>query len=130
MKKTNEIKDLSPNKLMSSEDSQLFMTMLLDKSNSFKKVIRSHSELDDLLGAQKLLKLLKTKADHDLTLGSAVMLEICIDDENDVSIYANYICHKLTKSTLIDMNVLAEDLFPWGFISDDQKKEIMSMIKK
>lgn len=118
------MKEILPNQAMTEEASQLLLSIMMDEQNKFDKIIDSNSELINLPNAQLLYNIIKVKMGFNLTLGSAIILANYIEDENDALIYAYYIKHNVDKNTLIDINLICKELFPWGFLSEQQKTEI------
>jgi len=70
-----------------------------------------------------LIRLTKM-ANLKITLGALMILAQYFGTFGSVVICSYYLFHKLPKNTIITSDIIATDLFPWGFFSTEQINKI------
>lgn len=122
--------DNKPNTEMSAEEMKVMMGILLSKEPAFKtpideldkdtEIYKHFKPLLEGFQLQVFLTRLKLVAKMRITLGAFVMIAQHLESAGTAVMYVYYIWLKLKPHTLITDSVVAEDLFPMGFFSDEQ----------
>lgn len=124
----------NPRSVMGEDEMKVFMNLLLSKEKDFKKPIdqlnkktelyKHFKPLLDGFQMQVFLSRLKHMTSLDITLGAFIVIAQHLLSAGDAVMYAFYLHNKLPKDTLITVDVIAEDLFPWGFFSKEQLNQM------
>jgi hypothetical protein len=122
--------DINPDTVMSEEEMRVMMGIMLSKEPALKQSIddldkeseiyKHFKPLLDGFQLQVFLTRLKHVAKMRITLGAFILLAQHLESAGSAVMYAYYCWLKLAPHTLITTDVVAEDLFPWGFFSDEQ----------
>lgn len=127
--------DNRPNTEMEEEETHLFMNLLFNKDpnmcmdvNDLDKESDFYKHFEPLLmcfTAQVFLKRMKLLTEFRITVGALIVLLQHMPSPGACVMYLYYIKSKLRKpDTLIDINVIAMDLFPMGFFNEKQLSDI------
>jgi len=125
----------SPKTEMSQEEMMVMMNLMLTEEPEFKKPIEEldketeiYKHFKPLLESfqiQVFLKRLEHMTTLKITLGALITLVEHIGRSAGAAVmYAYYLHHKLPENTLVDVNEISMNLFPWGFFSEEQLHEI------
>lgn len=108
--------------LMFSTDSALSTNINeLDKNS---EIYKHFEPLIKGFQMQIFLKRLEQLAGLKITLGAFIMIAQHLNSAGDSVMYAYYLFNKLPANSLIGINEVSEQLFPWGFFSDEQLEKI------
>ena len=131
---TKAFADNQPKTPMTPEETRIFMNLMLtddpnismdvnelDKKTDFYKHFKP---LVESFVAKVFLGRLKSLTTHRITVGALIILMQYMKSPGNCVMYVYYINSKLAPNTLIDINVIAMDLFPWGMFSDEQLNDI------
>ena len=124
-----------PNTEMDEEEFRIYMSFLISKDpnittdvNLLDKETEFYKHFEPLIKcftAQVFLKRMKLLTDFRITTGALFVLLEHMPSPGACVIYLYYIKSKLRKpDTLIDLNVIGMELFPMGFFSEKQLKDI------
>jgi len=126
--------DNKPDTPMSEEEMRVMMGILLSKEPELKKAIddldkeseiyKHFKPLIDGFQLQVFLGRLKHVAKMRITLGAFILIAQHLESAGVAVMYAYYCWLKLAPHTLITTEVVAENLFPWGFFSEEQLNKI------
>lgn len=120
-----------PRTEMSSEETKVFLDIAMSDNMFFSmnvnevdkesEIGKHFKPLIDAFQIQVFLKRLKHLTTLRITLGALVVMAEHIGASAGVAVmYAYYVHHKLKPNTLITLEVIANELFPWGFFSEEQ----------
>lgn len=123
-----------PNTPMSEIEAQIFMNILMDETgilnidiNDVDKDSDTYEKLSPLLDIFHLkvfLKRLELFTTIKMSFGGLAVLSQQFKSVGDVVMYTYYLAHKLSANTLVTAEVIAEKLFPLGFFSEQQLRDI------
>lgn len=124
---------------LSQEESRIFMHVLLtaDKNlmlpvDEVDKNSDTYKELKPLLDAFQVkvfLMRLKKLTNLKITLGALILLAQHFNSASDAVMYAYYLHYKLPANTLVTTNIIAKNLFSFGFFSELQLAELWNKQK-
>lgn len=116
---------LKPNEPLTRDGIEMLMLLTI-KSNPQLKAIAFEDDpmFAEMLGVRILLSRIERLTSLKLTIGAAFLLGSHLATPGEAVIYAYYLNRKAEPHSVVDIDTVAKDLFPWGMISDDQNKEI------
>lgn len=122
--------DNHPRTEMSKDEMMIFMGMIMSKDESLKlcvdeldKESKIYKELKPLFEGFQLkvfLGRLEALTSLRITVGAFVILSQYFSNAGVAVMYAYYLHQMLPANTIVDVHVISEKLFPWGFFSPDQ----------
>lgn len=131
--------DNQPRTEMSAEEMKVMMGILMSNEPAFTtpvdeldkdtEIYKHFKPLLDGFQLQVFLGRVKHVAKMRITLGAFILLAQHLDSAGSAVMYAYYIWLKLKPHTLITTNVVCEELFPWGFFSEEQLSAMWSAQK-
>lgn len=131
MKKLDDLKslfdNLKPNKLLDEDQMTGLTGMVLSKRPLFSEVATSDNpefKPEEFIMLKILLKRLEVKSTVKITFGVAILLASEMMNPGQAVTYAYYIHRKMKPNSVVDLMTFSTQLFPYGFISDEQHKEI------
>lgn len=123
-----------PSKRLTEEEMMLMINILMSKDPEFQKEISQvdkNSEIYDDFKSfidgfliQVFLKRLKHSAKLRITLGALVLIGEQFENPAHAVMYAFYLHNKLPSDTLITVNKIMIELFPFGYFSKEQLNDI------
>lgn len=108
--------------IMLSKEPQL--TTPMDDLDKESEIYKHFKPLIDAFQLQVFLTRLKHVSKMRITLGALIMIAQHLEYAGNAVMYAYYCWLKLKPHTLITSTIIVEDLFPWGFFSDEQLNSI------
>ena len=124
----------TPNTQMSEEEMRIFIGLATTKEKEFgqtieeldknSEVYKHFKPLIDGFQLQVFLMRLRHMTSLRITLGAFIVIAQHLNSAGVAVMYAFYLHNKLPKNTLIDINTIALRLFPYGFFSEEQLREI------
>jgi hypothetical protein len=124
----------NPGTQMSEEETRIAMNLMLSKEQEFQTPIEELDKTTELykhfkplieaFQMQVFLSRLKHMTSLRITLGAFIMIAQHLNSAGSAVMHVFYLHHKLPANTLVDINVISMKLFPFGFFSDKQLKEI------
>lgn len=123
-----------PNKQMDDDESKLLLNILLSKDsqlstdiNELDKDSEIYKHFQPLLYAFQV-RVFMSKIEHlttlRITLGALIVISMYIDSPGIATMYAYYLHSKLPANTLVTLEHITTQLFPWGFFSNEQLNKI------
>lgn len=88
------------------------------------KTYKHFKPLIDGFQMQVFLSRLKHMTSLRITLGAFIMIAQHLNSAGSAVMHVFYLHHKLPANTLVDVNVVSMNLFPFGFFSEKQLNEI------
>ena len=127
-------KQHNPNTPMTEEETMVAMKLMMSGDKTFQTPIDeldTESEvykhfkplLDDFL-PQVFLKRLEHLTSLRITLGALIMIAQHLQSPGNAVMYVFYLHTKLPENTVVTINEISMDLFPWGFFSQEQLQTI------
>lgn len=124
----------TPNTEMSNEETEIAMMIMLSDNQDFKTVVgeldkstelyRHFHPLLESFFIKIFLGRLEKLTSLKITLGALIMLAQHYDSAGKAVLMAYYLHCKLPENTLVTVEKVTMDLFPYGFFSDEQLNEI------
>jgi len=139
----NELIDVfnqhSPTTPMTEEETKIMFQILMssepefnvdiNKINKNSEIYKHFKPLIMAFQSQVLLKRLELLTSLKMTLGALIILLHHMQTAGNAVMLAFYMQYKLPKNTLVTLDILSKNLFPWGFFSDEQLHEIWTAQK-
>lgn len=124
----------SPNTPMSEDETMAYMNMLLSKEPIFDVDLNLADKEDpnyqhfkpliDEFVPQVFLKRLEVMTSLKMSLGALIILSFHIPTPGAAVMHCFYLHYKLPDYTLVTLDVISKQLFPFGMFSEKQLKEI------
>lgn len=124
----------SPNTPMSEDETMAYMNMLLSKDQIFDVDINLADKEDpsykhfkpliDEFVPQVFLKRLEIMTSLKMSLGALIILSMHMPSPGAAIMHTFYLHYKLPDYTLVTLDVISNQLFPFGMFSDKQLKTI------
>jgi len=102
----------------------------LKEINKDSEIYKHFKPLIEAFQSQVFLKRIEVLTTFKVTLGALIMLMFHMPTAGAATMMEMYCSSKLNDDTLITINVVAQELFPWGFFSDEQLQAIWATIKE
>jgi len=128
----------NPQTEMSKEETGFFMQGLMTKDKNYSCNIYDMDKESELYKhflpllkgfvTQIFLTRIKTMTTLRISFGTLIILMQHIESPGSAVMYTYYLHNKLPLNTLITLEILGE-VFPWGFFSESQLKEIWAAQK-
>jgi hypothetical protein len=135
MNRIDEIfKKHTPSTEMDADEAKVFMNILFSKDPVME------TDIDDLDKESELYKhfkplfeapqikvfLIKIKylTSLKISMGAFMIFSMCIENFGQATMHAYYLHSKLPANTLVTLKHIGESLFPMGFFSESQLKQI------
>jgi len=121
----SKVDELRPNKPLDEDVFKFFIAMGMSKDEKVKEeVTRDDPEFEGAQGIQIFLSRLELLTTLKITRGAAIAIGSNIDTPGMAVLYAYYLNRKCEPNSTITIDDVANTLFPWGMISDDQHREL------
>lgn len=134
---TEIFKPYEPKMQLSGDEFENLKALLLSKEKNFSIDIdeidrnsdfyKSYDTTINSTLTRLFLKKLNGNKKIRMTLGTLLVLMPRISDFRTAEIFAMYFQYKLSRNTLVDLNIFCESLFPWGYYSDEQLADIWDL---
>ena len=129
MKKLEDFKEkidnLIPDKELNNEDMAITYGIMASKDSKFNDIVVStDQEIQELTGFLIFLKKLEAFTSLKITRGALYSIGIHFDSPGKAIIYAYYLHRKCKPNTTITLDMLTNDLFSNGMISEKQHNEL------
>ena len=128
----------TPNTEMTEDEMMLMMSIMIGKDKSLSidideldkdsEIYKHFKPLIESFQGQVFLKRLKAFTTLKISLGAFAILLQHMPSPGACVMYNFYLCNKLPENTLITVETFG-DVFPWGFFSESQLKEIWAAQK-
>jgi len=123
----------TPKTEMTKEETMIMFQLLMSKDESFSKslddvdkesdIYQHFAPLVDSFIGQVFLSRLKALTSLKISLGALAILMQHMESPGTAVMHVFYLYHKLPEDTVVTIETIGE-VFPWGFFSDEQLKEI------
>lgn len=113
--------------IMVSSDAEL--NVVIDDLDVTTEIYEHFKPLIKSFPAQILLKRLEAFSTIKLTLGALISILLRADTPGAVVMYGFYIHNKLEPDTVVTKELFSTKLFPWGYFSEKQLKELWDIQK-
>lgn len=123
----------SPDSPMDKDETMFFMNLLLTEEQEFNtpiedinkksKIYQHFKPVINGFQIQVFLKRLECMTTLKITLGALIILAYHLKNAGSAVMYSFYLHNKLPPNTIIGINTIST-IFPWGFFSEEQLKEI------
>ena len=124
----------SPNTPMDDDETRAFMNILMSQDpifdvdlNEADKDDPNYKHFIELIGAfvpQVFLKRLEVMTSLKMSLGALIILSMHMPSAGNAVMHVFYLFYKLKENTLVTLDVLSKQLFPWGMFSEEQLNSI------
>lgn len=129
----------SPNTPMSEDETMAYMNMLMSKDPIFDVDLNEADKEDpnykhfkpliDSFVPQVFLGRLKAMTSLKMSLGALIILIHHMESPGNAVMHTFYLHYKLPDYTLITLDVISRQLFPFGMFSEEQLNEIWNAQK-
>ena len=123
-----------PNTPMSEQEIEIAINLMMSKDENLNKdlneldkeseIYKHFKPLINGFQMQIFLKRLEHMAGLKITLGAFIMIAQHLNSAGEAVMYAYYLFYKLPANILIGTDEVSIKLFPWGFFSEEQLRNI------
>lgn len=123
-----------PDTQMDDDECKFVMNLMLSRDENFKMDMNDVDKESEIYkhfepivkGFQ--MQVFQKRVEHlgkmKISLGAFLMIAIHLNSPGDAVMYAYYLFHKLPKNTFVTIDEVSMKVFPWGFFSEKQLKDM------
>lgn len=121
----SKVDALRPDKPLDEDVFKFFIGVGMSKDERIKEeVTRDDPEFVGAQGIQIFLSRLEALTTLKITRGAAIAIGVNIENPGMAVMYAYYLNRKCEEGSTITIDDVANELFPWGVISENQHREL------
>lgn len=133
------ISELNPDSVLEDDVKRFFAELLLSGNQDLNTDLNDidynseiYKNIEPVVNAmvpQIFISRLKNLTKLRITLGAFLGIASVMETPAEAVMYVYYLHCKLPENTLIDLDMLMSEIFPWGFISKDDLNNLWELQK-
>lgn len=131
MKKLEEFKErvdaLRPDQQLSEENTMMLMQLMISKDPKLDEVMTPDNEMlqhGEMVIPKIFISRLESLSTVKITAGAAIAIFINLTSAGSAVMYAYYLHRKCEPDSVVTIDTISKNLFPWGVISEKQMEEL------